>query len=141
MILYLLILWFLIIYIFMPGKEKNNLSLWILFVTFSKLCIYFEKKLHLHILQKNFIYPLFFSISNKLSHFLKYIKAILMKFPNNDRVPTDCLLSPNKTSSMRTRLHQGYSQRIVLIFLYLTMSSDPFTIGLEMALMFLRKNN
>lgn len=64
-----------------------------------------------------------------------------MKFPNNDRVPTDCLLSPNKTSSMRTRLHQGYLQRIVLIFLYLTMSSDPFTIGLEMALMFLQKNN
>lgn len=51
-----------------------------------------------------------------------------MKFSNNDRVPTDGLLSPSKTSNMRTRLHQGYShsQRIVLIFLYLTMSCDPF---------------
>lgn len=66
-----------------------------------------------------------------------------MKFSNNDRVPTDGLLSPSKTSNMRTRLHQGYShsQRIVLIFLYLTMSCDPFTIGLGMDLMFLWKND
>lgn len=125
---------------FVPGKEKNNLSLWILFVPFSKLCIYFEQNCIRSFCKRNFIYPLFFSVCNKLSHFLKYIKAILMKFSNNERVPTDRLLPPNKTSRMRTRLHQG-SQRIVLIFLYLTMSSDPLTIVLGMDLMFLRKND
>lgn len=39
-------------------------------------------------------------------NFLKYMKVIIKKFPNNWGVPTGYLLPPNKASITRTGLHQ-----------------------------------